>query len=78
MRPIRAIDRFVFAPEDARRLAAVRIGLFGVLAFRLATNGDYAQVAGQPEALFDPVSLFHLIPSMPSPELTTVLQVAGV
>ena len=78
MRPLRAIDRFVFAPEDARRLAAIRIGLFGVLAFRLATNGDYADVAGQPQALFDPVSLFHLLESMPSPALTTALQVAGV
>ncbi len=76
--PIRATERFVFAPEDARRLAAVRIALFGILALRLATNGDYAAVAGQPAALFDPISLFHLLPSMPSPGLTTVVQVAGV
>jgi len=78
MRPLQAIDRFVFAPEDARRLAAIRIGLFGVLALRLATNGDYADVAGQPQALFDPVSLFHLVSGMPSPGLTAALQVAGV
>jgi hypothetical protein len=78
LRALRAIDDFVFAPEDARRLAAMRIGLFGFLAFRLATNPDYADVAGQPEALFDPVSLFHLLSSMPSPGLTTALQVAGV
>ena len=76
--PLRAIDRFIFAPEDARRLAAIRIGLFGLLALRLATNGDYADVAGQPSQLFDPLSLFHLLPSMPSPELTTVAQIAGV
>lgn len=76
--PLRAVERFVFAPEDARRLAALRIALFGLVAFRLATNGDYAAVAGQPAALFDPVSLFHLLPSMPSPGLTAVLRVLGV
>lgn len=78
LRPIRAVDRFVFAPEDARRLAALRIGLFGLLAVRIAGNDDYASVAGQPEALFDPVSLFHLLPSMPSPGLTSVVQVLAV
>jgi hypothetical protein len=76
--PLRAVERFVFAPEDARRLAAVRILLFGLVAMRLATNGDYAAVAGQPAALFDPVSLFHLLPSMPSAGLTSVLRVLGV
>lgn len=76
--PLRAVERFVFAPEDARRLAAVRILLFGVVAIRLATNGAYGAVAGQPAALFDPVSLFHLLPSMPSPGLTSALQVLGV
>lgn len=78
MTAVRAVERFIFAPEDARRLAAVRIGLFGLLAIRLATNDDFAAVAGQPEALFDPVSLFHLLPSMPSPELASVAQVLGV
>lgn len=78
LNPVRAIERFVFAPEDARRLAAIRIGLFGLVAIRLATNGDYAAVAGQPSELFDPVSLFHLLPSMPSPGLTSVAQVLGV
>lgn len=73
----RAIEGFVFAPEDARRLAALRIGLFGLLALRLAIN-DYGFVAGQPAALFDPVSLFHLLPSMPSPSLTSVLQPSAV
>ena len=78
MGPVRAVERFVFAAEDARRLAALRIGLFGILALRLATNDDYAAVAGQPAALFDPVSLFHLLPSMPSPGLTAAVQLAGL
>lgn len=73
----RALVDFIFAPEDARRLAAVRIGLFGLLAWRLAIT-DYGFVAGQPAALFDPVSLFHLLDSMPSAGLTTVLQPIAV
>ena len=76
--PLGAVERFIFATEDARRLGAIRIALFGLVAIRLATNGDYAQVAGQPPALFDPVSLFHLLPSMPSTGLTTTAQVLGV
>ena len=75
--PLRSIERWIFAPEDPRRLAALRIGLFGLVALRLATNGDYSEVAGQPSELFDPVSLFHLLPSMPSPGLTTALLVCG-
>ena len=71
------IGGFVFAPEDARRLAALRIGLFGLLAWRLAIT-DYGFVAGQPAALFDPVSLFHLLESMPSSGLTSVLQPVAV
>jgi hypothetical protein len=76
--PFRAVERFIFAAEDARRLGAIRIALFGLVAIRLATNGDYARVAGQPSSLFDPVSLFHLLPSMPSTGLTTTAQVLGV
>jgi len=75
---LRGAERFVFAAQDARRLAALRIGLFGLLALRLATNGDYAQVADQPRAFFDPVSLFEPLPGMPPSELTAIVQVAGV
>lgn len=75
--PLGAIEGFVFAPESARRLASLRIGLFALLALRLAI-GDYGFVAGQPAALFDPVSLFHLLPSMPSAGVVDVLQPLGV
>jgi hypothetical protein len=71
------LEAWVFAPDDARRLAAVRIGLFGLLAFRLAIN-DADAVAGQPQALFDPVSLFKLLPSMPSPGLASTVQIVGI
>lgn len=48
-----------------------------MLAFRLTIN-DYGAVAGQPEELFDPVSVFKLLPSMPSPTLTVIVQVIGI
>ncbi|MDQ5833598.1 MAG: hypothetical protein M3550_11165 [Actinomycetota bacterium] len=76
-RPLRAVERFVFAPEDARRLAALRIGLFGLLAVRLASS-DAGSVAGQPQALFDPVSVFEVLPEMPSVGLTAAVQAVGV
>jgi hypothetical protein len=71
------LERFIFVSTDARRLAALRIGLFGLLAWRLAI-GDYTFVAGQPEALFQPVSFMKLLPQMPGHDLTVALQVAGV
>jgi hypothetical protein len=74
---VRAIERWIFAPGDARRLAAVRIGLFSLLAWRLATN-DYAAVAGQPAALFDPVSLLKLLSAMPSHDVAVTVQAVGV
>lgn len=75
---MRAIERFVFVVEDPRRLAALRIGLFGLLAWRIATNDEYSLVSDQPTELFDPVSLFHLLPSMPSSEVALVVQALGV
>ena len=74
---MRRLERFIFAPEDARRLAAVRAGLCGLLAWRLA-SGDFTFVADQPAALFQPVSFMKLLPEMPSHELAVTLQVAGV
>jgi hypothetical protein len=71
--PLRRIDAWVFAAEDPRRLAALRIGLFGLLAVRVART-DYRFVADQPAELFDPVSLFHLLSEMPSGELVAVVQ----
>jgi hypothetical protein len=74
---VSAVERWIFAAGDARRPAAVRIGLFSLLAWRLATN-DYLSVAGQPAALFDPVSLFKLLPAMPSHDVALAVQVVGV
>jgi hypothetical protein len=74
---MRTLEGFLFAAEDARRLAALRIGLCGLLAWRLAI-GDYSFVAGQPEALFQPVSFMKLFGEMPGHDLTVALQILGV
>jgi hypothetical protein len=74
---MRRVEGFIFAPEDARRLAALRIGLCGLLAWRLAI-GDFSFVADQPAALFQPVSFMKLLPEMPSHDFVVALQVAGV
>jgi len=74
---MRRVDRWVFAAEDARRLAAVRIGLCCVLAYRLATT-DYGLVAGQPPALFQPLAYMKLFDRMPSQGVATTLQICGI
>jgi hypothetical protein len=74
---LRRADAWLFAPGDARRLAALRIGLCGLLAFRLAST-DYQAVAGQPAALFEPVFYLKLLDRMPSDAVATGLQICGV
>jgi hypothetical protein len=74
---LRRLERFIFAPEDPRRLAALRIGLCALLAWRLAI-GDFTFVADQPAPLFQPVSFMKLLPEMPSQGVAVALQIAGV
>jgi hypothetical protein len=74
---LRRAEGWVFAAEDPRRLAAVRIGLCSVLALRLATT-DYGAVAGQPAALFQPVFYMRLFERMPSQGVAEALQICGV
>ncbi len=70
-------DAWLFAPGDPRRLAALRAGLAGVLAVRLAT-GPYLDLAHQPAALFRPISFMKLLPSMPPPGFVLPVQVLAV
>src|SRR4051812_37839892 len=81
MRPVeratRAVSGFFFAPEDARRLAALRIGLCSLLALRLAIN-DYGAVAGQPASLYQPLSYMNLLSAMPSHEVASTAQAIGI
>jgi hypothetical protein len=71
------VEGWLFAPGDARRLAALRIGLCGVLALRLAF-GPYLDLAHQPAALFRPISFMKLLPSMPPPAFVLPVQVVAV
>jgi len=73
---LRHADAWVFAAEDARRLAAVRIGLCGLLALRLATT-DYGVAARQPE-LFQPHFYMDVFERMPSQDVATTLQAFGL
>jgi hypothetical protein len=71
------VERWLFAPGDGRRLAAIRIGLCSVLAVRLA-RGLYLSLAGQPAALYRPLSFMKLLPSMPPRTVVWAVQAAGI
>src|ERR1700757_861491 len=70
--PMRRVERWIFAPEDARRLAAMRTGLCLVLAFRLAAN-DYDADAAR-HIHFLPHFYMDVFSRMPSPDLASALQ----
>ena len=70
-------EAWLFAPGDARRLAAVRIGLCGLLATRLS-RGSYVSLAGQPASLFRPRSFMHLFGSMPSRQVVLTIQIVAI
>jgi predicted DCC family thiol-disulfide oxidoreductase YuxK len=70
-------EAWLFAPGDARRLAAVRIGLCGLLAIRLS-RGSFLSLAGQPASLFRPRSFMHLFASMPSRQVVLAVQIVAV
>jgi hypothetical protein len=74
---LRAADAWLFRPGDPRRLAALRIGLAGVLTVRLA-SGPYLELAHQPAALFRPISFMKLLPAMPPPGFVLPVQVLAV
>ena len=73
---LRRIDAALVAPATAHQLAGVRAGLAVVIALRLAT-GPYAQLAGQPAALFRPPDVLAWLPSMPPFAVLVGLQVLG-
>jgi hypothetical protein len=69
-------ERWIFAPEDARRLAAVRIGLCMLLAYRLSAH-DYDSFAAH-DVRFLPHSYMDVFTHMPSPGLASGLQALGI
>ena len=66
----------MFAPEDPRRLAAMRIGVCSVVALRLAL-ADYAPRAER-QSSFRPHFYMDLFLRMPSAETRTALQICGI
>jgi hypothetical protein len=67
------LDRWLFRPGSPEQLAALRIGLFGLLALRIGTRPDlYLSLPEQPAALFRPLSFMKLFDQMP-PEWTVIL-----
>ena len=70
------IGRWLFGAESGRRLVAVHLGLAALLGLRIAL-GPYAQLAGQPRALFRPVWFLRLLPEMPPLAVIVGLQVVG-
>src|SRR5438105_5927872 len=72
----RRANTWMFTPGDARRLAAVRIGLCALLAARIG-RGIYRDLASQPPALFRPVSFMRLLGGMPGRGVVIGLQAAG-
>jgi hypothetical protein len=74
---VRRVEAWLYAPGSARRLAAVRIGLSSLLAIRLS-RGIYPKLAGQPPALFRPLSFMHLFSSMPSRHVVLLTQLLGM
>ena len=62
---------------SAKRVAFVRSALCALLAWRLL-EGPWQDVAGRSDGLYRPVSIMHLIPSMPGETVATVAMVAGV
>ncbi len=75
-RAARAADRRLFAAGSAHRLAVVRTGLALTIGLRVAL-GPYADLAGQPAALFDPPSLLTVLPAMPGRAVLVGIQVVA-
>jgi hypothetical protein len=73
---MRRVERWIFAPGDARRLAALRIGLCMLVAYRLASN-DYDAVAAR-HVHFLPHFYMDVFGGMPSPDVATTLQTVGI
>jgi hypothetical protein len=72
----RRVDRWIFQPGSARRLAAVRIGMCVLLAGRLS-RPFYLQLAGQPRVLFRPISFMHLFPSLPPRGVVLTIEIVA-
>jgi hypothetical protein len=75
---VRRADGWVFAVDDARRLAAVRVGLCSVLAVRFAVIDYRAAALRRHGARFHPLTYMQLFDHMPSPDAATALRACGI
>lgn len=75
--PTSRLDRYFFGAEPAGRLRAARAGLAALLLLRLAF-GPFADLAGQPAALFHPVWFLRAFQGMPPLGVLVTAQVIGV
>jgi len=72
----RAVDRALFGPGTSRRLVITHVGLALVIGLRIAL-GPYPRLAGQPDALFRPLSFVTILDRMPSRGVIIGVQVVG-
>ena len=72
----RAVSDVCFGPGTSRRLVITHAGLALVIGLRIAL-GPYRRLAGQPEALFRPLSFVTLLDRMPSLGVVIAVQVVG-
>ncbi len=77
VRALRRVEGWIYSPGSARRLAVTRIGLCLLVAGRLS-RPLYEQLAGQPEALFRPISFMRLFDAMPPQGVVLLVQVVAV
>lgn len=70
-------DARLFAVGTAHRLACVRTALAVVIGFRLAPH-QWWTLGDRPEALFDPVPIVSLFPSVPSAGWLIAIEAVGL
>ena len=73
---LRRLDRLLFGSGTSRRLVVAHVGLALVIGLRIAL-GPYPRLAGQPAALFRPLSFVRVLDQMPPLAVIVGLQVAG-
>ena len=70
------LDEVLFGPETGGRLALVRTGLLLLVGVRIAL-GPYRDLAGTPDALFEPAGVLWWLDHMPSTTTIAAIQVVG-
>jgi len=72
----RRLDDVLWGPETGARLVVAHAGLAALIGLRVVL-GSYRQLAGTPDALFDPVPVLGFLPGIPAVPVLVGLQVVG-